>query len=196
MSHRIDYCGEGPLDGVLARRLIAHAGGIPGIDYISPRKARGVRALDPRIPGLRIAAQHGQRLLVLRDLDQDAPCAGALVTRLHPTPQAGFCLRIAVRAAEAWLLADRDGIANALEVSRRWVPMAPEQLDHPKSSLWEIARKSNNADIRRAFAGGFQARSAWVAEFISENWNIARAVKAHSAPSLNKALLRIRSLVR
>jgi len=194
VSHRIDYCGEGPLDGVLARRLIAHVGGIPGIDYISPRRARGVRALDPRIPGLLIAARHGQRILVLRDLDQDAPCAGALVARLHPTPHARFCLRIAVRALEAWLLADRDGIASALGVSRRLVPKAPERLDNPKSSLWEVARNTNNDDIRDAFAGGFQARSAWASEFMSEKWCIARALRGGGAPSLNKALLRIQTL--
>jgi hypothetical protein len=194
VSHRIDYCGEGPVDGVLARRLIAHVGAMPGIDYITPRKSRGVRTLDPRLPGLRIAAQHGRRILVLRDLDQDERCAGALMARLQPKPQQRFCLRIAVRAAEAWLLADRDGIASALGISKRLVPRLPEQLDSPKLSLAEIASQSSKADVRRAFAGGVQARSAWVAAFISDKWSIAGALNSRAAPSLNKAVIRVRSL--
>jgi hypothetical protein len=194
VSRQIDYCGEGPLDGALARRLILHVGAQPGNDYITPRRARGVRSLDARIQGLCLAARHGRRLLVLRDLDRDAPCAGALIASLLPQPEPHLCLRIAVRASEAWLLADRDGIAEALAIAKNLVPAAPDLLDNPKIRLAEIASQSSRPDIRRIFAGSHQERSGWTAEFIAEKWDITRAVKSNGSASLAKAVQRLRML--
>jgi len=194
VSRQIDYCGEGPLDGAMARRLIQHVGAQPGFDYITSRRARGVRSLDARIGGLCAAARHGRRLLVLRDLDRDAPCAGALIASLLPQPEPHLCLRIAVRASEAWLLADRDGIAKALAITKNLVPAAPDLLDNPKIRLAQIASQSSRLDIRRIFSGSLQERAGWTAEFIAEKWDIARAVKSNGSASLAKAVQRLRVL--
>ena len=192
MSHPIDFCGEGSLDAVLARRLIAHVGGVCGHDYVDRAAPRGKQALDRRMRGFLIAARHGARLLVLRDLDEDALCAGQLVERLLPERHPRLCVRIVVRAAEAWLMADRQGIAAALRVPVSRVPAMPEAVPSPKARLVELAGHSSDAETRRIFAGGAQKRAAWVAEFIDERWDIRRA--ASVAPSLERALLRLRTL--
>lgn len=192
MSYPIDYCGEGGLDAVLARRLINQVGGIAGRDYIDRAGPRGKQALDRRIHGFLIAARHGARMLVLRDLDEDAPCAGMLLDRLLPERHPRLCVRVVVKSAESWLLADRKGIAEALRVPLGRVPSSPEAVLSPKARLVELAGHSSDAVIRNVFAGGAQKRAAWIAEFIDERWDIRRA--ASTAPSLERALLRVRTL--
>jgi hypothetical protein len=139
-----------------------------------------------------IAARHGKRVLVLRDLDHDEPCPGALVARLAPGAPAGFCLRVAVRAAEAWLLADRTGIARALGIRVRDIPSAPESLNDPKQTLRDLGRSACRSEVRRRFDGTWQEMQGWVADFLHTGWDPLRA--ATVAPSLARALDRIRTL--
>jgi hypothetical protein len=191
MLFPIDYAGEGLTDAVLARRLISEAGGIPGRDYVTGFRARGKDALDSRLPGLLIAAQHGQRLLVLRDLDTE-PCAVVLVRRLVPEPLPTFCLRIAVREAEAWLIADRDGLARALGVAASCIPRDPEALPDPKNTLRQIAADARNRLVRTAFAGSAQQAQGWIAEFIQTKWS-PHSAREYSI-SLDTTLRRLAAL--
>lgn len=66
---------------------------------------RGKSHLDAALPELNRSARR-IRCLVVRDLDNDAPCAGALCQKLLPHPSPNMILRIAVRKIESWLLAD------------------------------------------------------------------------------------------
>lgn len=191
MPSLIDYSGEGRLDATLARRLIIHAKAEPGIDYIERRGPHGKDALDRQLPGLAIAARYGRRILVLRDLDSDA-CGGALARSLLPGPAGGLCLRIAVRASEAWLLGDNVGIAAALGVTVATVPRAPETIPNPKDLLATLGRRSSRRSVRDIFAGSQQQRNGWVADFIRNDWNIDLAATA--APSLHSALRRLGEL--
>jgi hypothetical protein len=188
----IDYAGEGRSDGRLAQKLIEAAGGIAGVDYTARKSPPGKHALDKAIGGLMAAARHGRRVLVLRDLDADEPCAGALVSRLAANAPDGFCLRIAVRAAEAWLLADRDALAKRLRVPLSRLPDAPELLDNPKQTLREIGAQSRDRAVRASFCGTWQQTQGWVADFVMDGWEPSRA--APSAPSLARALKRIEEL--
>lgn len=188
----ISYSGEGRTDAILAQRLIVAAGGTPEHNYVVGRSNHGKAALDRSLHGLVIAARHGHRLLVLRDLDHDAPCAASLVRRLTPELPPGFCLRIAVRAAEAWILADRDAVARALGVERAKVPDDPEALSNPKKVLRELASAARNREAKRLLLGIRQQMQGWVSEFVADRWNPHDA--ARNAPSLDRALKQIRKL--
>ena len=141
-----------------------------------------------------IAARHGHRRLVLHDLDHDAPCAASLVGRLAPELTPGFCLRIAVRAAEAWILADRDAVARELGVNCAKVPANPEALSDPKAALRKLASAARNREAKRLLLGTAQQMHGWVSEFVAAEWNPANA--ARNAPSLERALTQIRRLAR
>lgn len=193
MSLPIDYCGEGPVDAAVARRLIAAAGGRQGKDYVTLRGQTGKDALDRRMHGLMIAAKYGHRLLVLRDLDAE-PCAGPVVRQLAPDPPPSFCLRLAVRAVEAWLLADHDGLARGLRVPRAGLPPLPETLSDPKGELRRIGRGSSDAEVRRQCTASPQGFGALTSALAAEFWDPQRA--ANRAPSLARALARLRALCR
>jgi hypothetical protein len=193
MSSQIDYAGEGSTDAVLARRLILEVGGTPGRDYVTGYRTRGKDALDQRIPGLVLAAQLGRRLLVLRDLDAE-PCAALLVQRLLPARTPTFCLRIAIRTAEAWLMADRDGIAAALGIAASRLPLDPDAEPDPKGVLRRIAAGARNRAARSAFTGTAQQAQGWIAEFMQDRWCPSRGRTRSS--SLDRALSRLETLVR
>ena len=193
---RIDLCGEGPTDSAIARRLIEHVGAVPGIDYVQLRSPRGKAQLDRRLAGFAVAARHGARLLILRDLDADAPCAGELATRLLPDRPARLLLRILVRSAEAWLMADREGLARALHVAAGAVPAKPEEVAIPKQRLAEIARTSSSRGIRRVSEGTPQQMTGWTMNFVQETWSIERALATGAAPSPSRAITRLRDLAR
>ena len=53
-----------------------------------------------------------------------------------------FSLRLAVRAVEAWFLADVKAAAPALAVSERSLPAAPDEESDPKQTIVALARTS------------------------------------------------------
>jgi hypothetical protein len=65
-----------------------------------------------------------------------------------PSPSAQMCFRAAVRAAEAWLLADRERMARWLAVSVRQMPENPDGLDDPKQEIINLARRSRRRAIK------------------------------------------------
>ncbi|MBI5529673.1 MAG: hypothetical protein HY897_25385 [Deltaproteobacteria bacterium] len=102
-------------------------------------------------------------------------------------------LHIAVRAVEAWLLADVDGLHRFLVVPRTLVPPDPESLDRPKADLVAIARHSRSRAIREAFvpAAGTTAAvgpgyTTMLAEFALHHWR--PGVAAARSPSLARLI--------
>ena len=57
--------------------------------------------------------------------------------------------RVAVRKIEAWLLADRDRVANFLGISVSKVPGNPDGLNDPKQTMVSLASRSRRQDIRQ-----------------------------------------------
>jgi hypothetical protein len=175
---------EGPGDVPLVERLLETVGLDVGNVYVLGGKA----TLDRRLAGFNHAARHAQ-WLVLRDLDSDAACAPELKAELLPTPGAHMCFRIAVRAAEAWLLADRERIAPFLGIPRERVSAAPESLDDPKQAVVNLARRSRFRAIRADMvpATGTSARvgpgyTSRIVEFARDHWR--PKVAARHSPSL------------
>ena len=177
----------------VAREIVKHRGSVilDRPDQEDENDPKRLSNLDRQIDGYNRAAQHSG-WLVLRDLDR-AEWAPALARQLLPAPAEHICFRIAVREVEAWLLADRDGIAGFLGISHARIPPMPEQLPDPKSSLVAAARRSRSRTVRddlvpppgsgRSVGPGYVAM---ITEFVDERWD-PEAARTHS-PSLDRIM--------
>lgn len=172
----------------VVRRLFERVGLSMGTVY----GLRGKSWLDERLAAYNQAARH-RRWFVLRDLDGDAHCAPDLIARLLPDRASGMCLRIAVRAIESWVLADRERLASFLSVSVNSVPRDPDSVAEPKMKIVDLARKARRRAIREDMvpAAGTSARvgpgySSRIIEFVSDAWrpDIART----TSPSLARCI--------
>jgi hypothetical protein len=185
----VNIAVEGPADVGVARALLRAVGLAP---TDSPYVSNGKGNLDKRVAAYCKAAAHAP-WLVLRDLDQDAPCAGALVSVLVPRRPQQLCLRIAIHSAESWLLADRARIAGFLHISVALIPAQPDLELHAKQVLVGLAGRSHRRDIREDMAPrpGSTARvgpnyMSRVNEFAEGVWDPRAASKA--SPSLARCL--------
>jgi hypothetical protein len=196
---RVNYWAEGPTDRAVARRLIEAVGGEAGADYSRRRGAASGKAhLDANLLRYNAAAQIGP-WLVLRDADSE--CAMELVSRLLPRPAPHMRFRVVVPAIEAWLLADRDAIAQYLGVDARRIPAAPEQTRDVKGYMIAVSRHSRIRTIRDEFPpapksgrreGAGYATS--MIEFIGSTWSPDRA--CNNSPSLRRAIDRLSTVTR
>jgi hypothetical protein len=182
---------EGPTDAVAVKRLLDEAGIEPGPEYVKS----GKNLLDSSLRGYNNAARFSC-WLVLRDLDRDAECAPKLRQDLLAKPAAHMRLHIAVRALEAWLIADSDAISDALSIPPARVPPDPEAIEHPQRALVDLARHSRSKAIRQALvpAAGTTARvgpgyTAFLTEFIAADWRPqVAATRSHSLARLREFL--------
>jgi hypothetical protein len=179
---------EGYPDEVVVRSLCREAG--ISVDRIF--NTGGKSKLDERIRGYNQAA-HRWYWLVLRDLNSDADCAPKLRRRLLPEVAPFMAFRIAVRAVEAWLMADADALADFLRISRRQVPADPERVQHPKAEMVRLASNSRSRAVRqdmvpRPGSGASQGPgyAALLAEFAEQYWR--PRVAANCSDSLNRCL--------
>lgn len=183
----VNIAVEGKTDEAVARRLIRHVSALAGTVYV----ADGKEKLHERVSGYNQAAK-GQPWLTLVDLDR-CNCAPALVQKWVPNPSPYFCLRVAVREVEAWLLADAKNLAHFLGVSVNLVPSDPETVNDPKQKIVALAAQSRKRAIRedmvpdsnagQKVGSGYSAR---LIEFVENHWDIMQA--AQYAPSLQRAV--------
>ena len=106
--------------------------------------------------------------------------------------------RVAVREVEAWLLADRDGFANYLNLPLAKTPQHPEQEVDPKQSLLGLVRRCKKRRLVEELVptNGSSASigplyNKRMGEFVRDTWNITRA--AENSDSLARAVSRISS---
>lgn len=184
---------EGTSDAAVVRRICGSLGIEVGAAFVSNGKSR----LDVRLRGYNNAARFSP-WIVLRDLDFDADCAPTLVRKLLPEPAEQMYFRVPVRTVESWLLADREGFARHFGVPQAIVPNSPEELDRPKRTVVDLARRSAKRVIREGVVPlpGTSAEvgpeyTTAIIEFATRVWNPQRA--AESAPSLMRCM---RSLAR
>ncbi len=145
MQKRVTISGavEGLIDEAVLRRLVHWVGAVPGPVHGKLGKA----FLRKQIEAYNLAADTTP-WLVLIDLDDDADCPPPMLRAWLPHPAAHMCFRIVVREIEAWLLADRERLAQFLNVRMALIPRDPEDLADPKRALVDIARKSRRKEIR------------------------------------------------
>jgi hypothetical protein len=190
----IDSAVEGIVDEALARRLVSIAGADVGTVY----GRSGKQNLLDRVVGFNEAARRSP-WLVLVDLDNDFDCGPEALEVWLPRPTEWMCFRIAVREAEAWLMADSEALASYLSIARSVIPREPEALVDPKQTMVNLARRSRRRDIReemvpRASSGrsvgpGYPGR---VIDYIASAWR--PEIAATSAPSLGKCIAALTEL--
>ncbi len=134
---------EGITDEPVAKRLLKYVGLEVGTVYGRTGKAKVLE----RVPIYNQAASFAP-WFVLVDLDIDAQCPSEAVALWLPNPTSGMRFRIAVRAVEAWLMADRESMANFLSVSVSSIPHQIDSMSNPKQALINIAQHSHNKHIR------------------------------------------------
>lgn len=139
---------------------------------------KGNTYLRRKLPEFRRAALHFP-VLVLTDLDR-GPCAADLVADWlgrAPRPRQ-LALRVAVREIEAWLLADRVGLASFLGVSQSKIPPDPEGLPDPKGYLLNLA-KAARREIRHDLCPARGSRSK---QGLGYNTRMRRFVESSWSP--------------
>ncbi len=184
---------EGPVDEAVASVLVRTTGS----DVGEVHGNRGKAAIAQRIAGYNhAAATTGMPWVVLVDLDRDAPCAVPLRNAWLPEVAPSLCFRIAVRAVEAWLLADRQRVSTFFRVRQGIVPDEPEALLDPKRALVDLCRESRHKAVREAMvprpASGRSVGPGYtnmVRDFILDRDRGWRpAVAAEKADSLRRAM--------
>ena len=199
----IDYTGEGRSDDIIARRLIEAANGIPGTAYTDRRAARGKASMAGQLQRLNARASYGRPVLALRDLDQDAPCPGALVARLLPDRNPRLLLRICIRESETWLMADAATYAKFCGFRESRIPKDLEAIPDPNRLIlnWAdtgVASKlKRHVDTKRKTGVKDSALlGEWHTEFAANHWDPIKAAKSGRSASLTRALTRLRELVK
>lgn len=187
---------EGDTDIPYVRKLCGHA----GLDAYEPFIDRnGKSGIDATLPNWANAAK-ASPYLVLRDLDTDAGCAPEWIAEHAPkTVGKWFCLRIAVRAVEAWLLADATTLAKRLHIDETRVPRRPDDEADPKLTIVALARKSTKPAIRDGLVPRAGERrkvgpdyNGWLIDS-GDTWSIERAMKrSPSLASAHRALVALR----
>ena len=185
---------EGDVDEAVCRRLIAEVNG--EVSTVFGR--RGKQPLLSALNGYNAGAVHAP-WLVLVDLDRDDDCPVRYAETILRHPAKGMCRRVVVRAIEAWILADSDGIARWAQVSKDRIPSDVEGIDDPKRFLVDLFRRSRNRALvedlvprqgsGRSVGPGYNSR---LREFVESRWDLANA-EGRSA-SLSAALKCIRRL--
>ncbi|NJL27831.1 MAG: hypothetical protein HC897_07995 [Thermoanaerobaculia bacterium] len=187
---------EGDTDLPIVAKLAADA----GIMISREIGCAGKSQLDADLRGYNNAAHHAP-WFVLRDLDQDAACAGELLAGWAFQPSNWMCFRLAVRAIESWLLADHEGICSFFKVKPSIVPEHPDTAVNPTQALVNLARRSRSKRIRDAMVprpglatsvGAFY--EATIIHFGRDHWDLDRA--AARSESLARARHRLHELAR
>lgn len=192
----VSFAVEGIIDQAVVLKLFDASGVVSGTPYVCD----GIGNLRQRLDGFNAGARHSP-WFVLCDLDRHE-CAPELRGRLFATPQTeGMELRVAVRAVEAWLMADRQSFATFLGVGMKRVPREPEHVADPKHAVVELARESSKRVIREGLvpsaAGGRRIGPAYTDEvirYVRRRWSPDRARAA--SPSLDRAFERCETFSR
>ncbi len=181
---------EGDPDEAVARKLAETVG--LEISAVHGKKGKGY--LDQKAAAFNAAARFGP-WLILRDLDNDAPCPGELVHRLLARPSRHMMLRIAVRSVESWVLADKDAFRRFMGIASARVPDRPDDLPNPKGTLVGLARTSRYSDMApdpgapNSVGPAYNAR---LIEFIMLHWR--PRVAARNSESLRRCLAKLDAL--
>jgi hypothetical protein len=184
---------EGYPDAQVVGSLFAH------LDLLEATiiSKRGKSNLDAALPELNRAAR-GIRCLVIRDLDDDAPCAGELCRKLLPSPSANMFFRIAVRETESWLIADRDRFAQFMGLPLNKIPQNVDELADPKALVTSLAARSRISRIREGIpprpGSGVVVGPGYagiIGEYAASAWR--PHVAQNSSPSLRQCIARLRT---
>ena len=165
MGIEITAAVEGVLDEAIIQRL---SEGV-GVTISAVYGKKGKQNLLARLTAYNAAARYSP-WIVLVDLDKDADCAPPFVAATLKTIAPFMCFRVAVRAVEAWLMADRERMAEFLRISRKRIPENPDATEDPKKEIVNLARRSRSTKIQEALVpregSGVKVGSQYTAEIM------------------------------
>lgn len=194
--NRILVVGEDALCCALGERLVASC--LP--HWVLARESidtRGGTKLLPALPRYVEQAKHVQPVLCIADTD--GQCAVELRSQWLPVPkESRFLLRLAVTEAESWLIADREGVADALAIPLARLPHRPDEEPDPKGLLLTLAARSKKRAIREEVVSSADRNkpgagyNLHLCAFVRSRWEPQRA--AQRSPSLARAVERISEL--
>lgn len=187
---------EDVLSEVISRRLLstfrpdlvpAAVVGFKGNAYLQS-KVRDLNRTAASIP-----------VLVLTDLDNNYPCATALIDDWLGQLPRRLILRVAVQEVESWLMADRERFCSLIGIPRHRLPEDVDSITDPKLTIVNLARRSRQRGIIHDFvpSGGSTASvgpgfSSRLIAFASTEWRPVHAA-AHSQ-SLRRAIQKIQGM--
>lgn len=184
--------GEDSLSCVLGERLVAEA--LP--KWTLARDSINTAGITKLVSALPRYAQLARNMYpVLCVADTDGGCPLKLLQMWTPAGATDDLLvRLAVKEAESWLLADRQAVAQFFDVPLAKVPVQPDELSDPKSAVLRLARSSKVKTIRQEVASQDPTKPGagyvtHLREFARRSWQASRA--ADQSPSLRRALARM-----
>jgi len=180
MSQSIGIATEDALSEAVVEKILGSA--LSDFHFAFKVRKGGYGYLRKNIRKFNKAAQT-YPVLLLTDLD-NALCASELTSSWLTIPKSpNFLFRVAVREVEAWLLADREAIAQFLNVSSSICPDSPDNLADPKQTLLNLVKKSKNRQIKHDLLPvkgslspvglGYNTR---LSDFVWKHWDVKRAV--------------------
>lgn len=184
---------EDELSGVVLRKLVEQFGKGLSVYNVLPMGGFGqIKNGVQRFKNASKAVPH----IILTDLDQ-RDCAPSLLRDWGiEAVSKDLLFRVAVREVEAWLLADREGVSQYLDIPLAKMPHKPEQEIDPKQALFSLVRKCKKRSLIGELlpAAGSRASigplyNTRMGSFARDNWNVQRAVL--NSDSLSRAIKRI-----
>lgn len=190
--------GEDQLCTELAQALVIQSGKDVHIQNLLV--ANGCGPFKGMIEKMNSVAWNVMPVLMLADADQ-ATCVVTQRNQWIPTnPAPKFSLRLAVREAETWILADHEGLSEFANFSVALMDRSPDQLNDPKQELLRSIRRSKRRDLRDEMLPKKGAKNLvglgynlHLTRFVREFWNAERA--AQRSPSLARSIPRVAALL-
>lgn len=206
MTRQIPYVVEGFLDVTVVLKMYQAVGLV--VSKHRPSVRAGGQSQVIAYVQRHLATKLGKQLVAFVDLDDITTkgkykCARELRERNGLVgSDRSVCFRVAVREAEAWLLADRGKIMEFLAVNdkaayARVVGSNPDDIPDPKLALCQLAALSSNPNVVsdiRLKPNGSEADGYRLAmlEYARSYWR--PKIAAANSRSLRCALLRLEQL--
>ena len=186
---------EDELSGIVLRKLVEELG--KGLFVNNVILMGGFGKIKTGVQRFKNASKVTPHI-VLTDLGM-RDCAPTLLKDWSvDTAAKDMLFRVAVREVEAWLLADREGVAKYLNLPLAKIPQHPELENDPKQAFFSLVRKCKKRRLVEELvpATGSSASigplyNSRMGNFVRDNWNIQRA--AVNSDSLSRAIKRISS---
>ena len=122
-------------------------------------------------------------ILILADLmDMPESCPLAARDVLVPAPRQYSLVRFAINEIESWLLASRAELSSYFGISEKHIPEAPDEIEDPKQTLINVARRSPRKRLRNMFVPKVGSTASvgvgyvdGFADFMREHWDLDSA---------------------
>ncbi len=193
MQREIQLVVEDELSGVVLRKIVEQSG--KGLSVYRVLSMRGFGNIKNGIQRF-INASNVIPHIVLTDLDR-MDCAPSLMKDWGVgIEDKNLLFRVAVREVEAWLLADREGVAMYLNLPVAKMPLYPEEEKDPKQTLLNLVRKCKKRRLVDELVPTMGSSAtigplynARMGNFVRDCWCIERAVM--NSDSLSRAVKRV-----